>query len=1165
MQLKFIFYFIFLIFSINIVNSTEITLCNDSGLPSSTYTLLNDLYIESNETCYLFNQDNIIFDCNWNKIINNYGNNYFPAIEVNSISNLTFKNCIIENFPIGINTLNSLKINFENIIFSNNEKSINIIDSDYIEINNLSVNFGKKYGFFFYNSKFNNIKNSKVNNITYVGLHLENFKNSSIKNLSLSNNLYAFYFQGNSSLNKIFLNKFINNTNNLFFSIFPNIDETPQNNIFYLNNLNIEDKKNSQMWDKTINKFDNGSLGNFWKGFSCLNFIEINGYKICQNPNMFIIDEDNNINDRYPLVYEDKTLNTNINSCLNISNSGKYNINESIYPSSDKTCFILEADNIEIDCLNNTIDGGKNIFELKNNNIIIKNCKFKNNEKVFNLENSSGHFFKNIDFENIKGEIFNLKNIDNSNFENIRYISNFENYFIKLDKNSNNNRFININLSNLADFEIINCNNSFLNFKFENGANFYFLNENEDINGENSETHSLIYICSFQNKIIEKLNVKTKNIDSENLKHALIISNSKNISIKNSNFENYISPIKFINVHNSKFENNTIDNFLKYGLSLSNSSENEIYLNNFSGKINSYSVYFNRDTEISKRNVFYLNYFSNNVLGLNNSGENLFTKTYGNYWEKFVCLETEKLNNYNVCISPLEYVLDTNEGIKDTKALSFNEIKLVKQSNVIILTPIVNNSIWSNSNISIRISSNENISLCSLYFKDDNIFNSFQMVLEDNICVYNISNLKTLKNYSFYSQIENLNGDKFNSSLIHFRTILPKDTNQTEIYTFFELETDFSQVPKIILNGNFQDKINSNILKINELSSQEISDLNNIEAHKFIKVFNIAGLEDYEDQISSAKIYFNIEKIENPKVYFLDFGTWSELNLNELNEFGENIELIVSKSKFGIFAILIEEDKFGGGDDDDDDKKDEFNNFYIILIIIFILIILILAVLYYLYSKNLLNFDKFKFFKKKNKLDLSNLNSNLTNSNSSLKNSPSLNSNNTPVVGARPLSNSNNVPILNSNNFLKNSSNLDSKNIPKKNNKDTNNNYYNSQIKETLSKESINNLKNFNSKSEKKVSSKSKEIENYILENKDEKNIYELYLDLSKKKYFNSMIFNKFNKLLNFNFFNFNLAIKTFKLNDGKSIDEIKEILKDKNIDDNILKIAKDLVDKKLL
>lgn len=170
--------------------------------------------------CFIITEDDVVFDC-WNYTIEGYNRDH-RGVLVNGRSNITVKNCNIEDFEKGIlfnNTVDSVIFNNtltdnqkgfrfefgsrniakENIIFENNDgielesSSNNIIKNNFINNNEddgIQVEQGSNNNTFFNNTIINHDKFEIDNQVIDRGKGIK-FETNSINNILYPNNTFA--------------------------------------------------------------------------------------------------------------------------------------------------------------------------------------------------------------------------------------------------------------------------------------------------------------------------------------------------------------------------------------------------------------------------------------------------------------------------------------------------------------------------------------------------------------------------------------------------------------------------------------------------------------------------------------------------------------------------------------------------------------------------------------------------------------------------------------------------------------------------------------------------------------------------------------------------------------------------------------------------------------
>ncbi len=188
------------------------------------------------------------------------------------IKNVTFSNnLLIENSRHGFHLIESTNITIFNNTLSKNLYGIGLYRSNFTRIieNNITDNKRKDYdgrGIYLLESNFAEIIQNQIHNNRDIGIHLEGSKNNTILNNNISNSMFEGILLSRyqpsdtySDFNFIYGNVIFNTSwygvkvsggnNNLLYM-----------NYFIGNQINAEDQGNN-------NKWDNGSIGNYWDDY----------------------------------------------------------------------------------------------------------------------------------------------------------------------------------------------------------------------------------------------------------------------------------------------------------------------------------------------------------------------------------------------------------------------------------------------------------------------------------------------------------------------------------------------------------------------------------------------------------------------------------------------------------------------------------------------------------------------------------------------------------------------------------------------------------------------------------------------------------------------------------------------------------------------------------
>lgn len=159
-------------------------------IPSNgTWTLTNDVI--SSNTCFSFNVSNTIFDCNFFKLTNNVSNFSASAFNISNKTNMTLKNCNINNFGIGISASNFSGLVLDSILINQSiNTSVLLNGSGNTNITTLNISNGNGTSLRKQGSGNVNISNLNIFNSTNYIIHENGTLN--ISNLTLGNSEQNF-------------------------------------------------------------------------------------------------------------------------------------------------------------------------------------------------------------------------------------------------------------------------------------------------------------------------------------------------------------------------------------------------------------------------------------------------------------------------------------------------------------------------------------------------------------------------------------------------------------------------------------------------------------------------------------------------------------------------------------------------------------------------------------------------------------------------------------------------------------------------------------------------------------------------------------------------------------------------------------------------------------
>ena len=253
-------------------------------------TLDSDL--SCSDTALIIGADDITLDCNGHSITGNgAGGIVSYGVLSSGKKNITIKNCVLQNFTIGIRfgatnqsyIINNTAINNSrgfvlssspNNVLTSNTANNNSLYGFYLYIssgNTLTSNNAESnsfYGFYLDSSFYNILSSNMANNNKHGGFYLESSFNNNFTNNTANNNIIDG-FRLFSSYNNIFTNNTIKGFNNRgFFLHTSSNNNTIASNIIENNirGISLSDSNNNLIYNNyfnnTINAQDGGN--NFW-------------------------------------------------------------------------------------------------------------------------------------------------------------------------------------------------------------------------------------------------------------------------------------------------------------------------------------------------------------------------------------------------------------------------------------------------------------------------------------------------------------------------------------------------------------------------------------------------------------------------------------------------------------------------------------------------------------------------------------------------------------------------------------------------------------------------------------------------------------------------------------------------------------------------------------
>lgn len=261
---------------------------NQNPVKVVNFTIINSYSTDSG--IVIRSSDNQIINCT---IMNNPGN----GIEVSNSYNTTISNCTIyANGEHGIYMVNGHEFTISNCtIYDNNNRGIRIDGhTTNCTIFDCEIYLNNREGIFVSSSSIDkcNIKKCRIYNNKEEGILMAYCLNITISDCNIylnegqgisleygsrdniiENNTIRQNVQGGvvirySSSNNILVKNIIIDNGNYGIKIEDDtLIPSSNNNLFYCNSINNTGGDAQNAWDKGSNSWDNGTVGNYWKGF----------------------------------------------------------------------------------------------------------------------------------------------------------------------------------------------------------------------------------------------------------------------------------------------------------------------------------------------------------------------------------------------------------------------------------------------------------------------------------------------------------------------------------------------------------------------------------------------------------------------------------------------------------------------------------------------------------------------------------------------------------------------------------------------------------------------------------------------------------------------------------------------------------------------------------
>ncbi|MEM5854207.1 MAG: NosD domain-containing protein [Candidatus Aenigmatarchaeota archaeon] len=306
------------------------------------------------------------------------------------------------------------------------------------------------------------------------------------------------------------------------------------------------------------------------------------------------------------------TLDPEISQCAVLDQAGAtYYLTANIIDSTSTYCMNIQANNIILDCLGNTIDGtdtsstyGIYIYRTsaQNTNITIRNCKLTDWSYGIYLRYANNNTIINSTFNSNYNGIalyYNSNNtIINSTFNSNSYYGIYlysSSYNKIINSTFNSNSYYGIYLSSSSNNTIINSTlqeNSYYDFYISVSSDSHCNNYLSNVIGSNNKPIEYYnYSVTLSNKVLSELilcnadysDIKNITIDASPSKtnNAILVfrTDYSNLTQINSSFNYY--GIHLSSSNNNKIINSTFNSNSHYGIYFISSSNNQIINSTF--------------------------------------------------------------------------------------------------------------------------------------------------------------------------------------------------------------------------------------------------------------------------------------------------------------------------------------------------------------------------------------------------------------------------------------------------------------------------------------------------------------------------------------------------------------------------------------------------------
>ena len=187
--------------------ATSLNSCTTISSPG-VYYLTTDIW-NSSSTCFNITTSNVILDCQWHMIDGNKTEETYGVYASGSLSNISIRNCEIQEFYHGIyfdNGVHDSKI--ENVVSKNNDwYGIYLSTSSYNTLEDITANNNDWHGIVLSGSSSNTLTNITVNNNDWHGIELSGSSDNILTDIiAQENRMWDIMIEYPSSCSSVIIN-----------------------------------------------------------------------------------------------------------------------------------------------------------------------------------------------------------------------------------------------------------------------------------------------------------------------------------------------------------------------------------------------------------------------------------------------------------------------------------------------------------------------------------------------------------------------------------------------------------------------------------------------------------------------------------------------------------------------------------------------------------------------------------------------------------------------------------------------------------------------------------------------------------------------------------------------------------------------------------------------